>query len=390
MIIIAGKNEIAAYGLELVSGIVGKENVVAVCNQNDKGEHSWQPSFKARAKELSIKEMTLSEAEQLKADMFLSLEFDKIVKPEKFNTSRLYNIHFSKLPKYKGMFTSVWPILNSEPDSGVTLHHIESGIDTGDILKQNVFELAPQDRSSDLYNKYLLNSKKLLTDNFKSLLAGQIESRPQPKQGSSYYSKKTIDYSNLAMPTVCTAWELQRHIHAFSFRVYQLPIIAGKRVVEVEILDRKSVKKPGTFFSENESSVEMATIDFDVRLHFDRLAEVLESIKSCSLDKLPALLKNIAGINDRNERGWSPLIVAAYNGNFKVVEELLRLGANPNETNYKRTSALMYAKDHALKSGDKSIFDLLLKAGASLDHKDDSGKTLHQYINSAEAKVLGV
>ena len=59
--------------------------------------------------------------------------------PKNFLNARLYNIHFSYLPAYKGMFTSALPIKNGEVDSGVTLHKIESGIDTGDIIDQIKF-----------------------------------------------------------------------------------------------------------------------------------------------------------------------------------------------------------------------------------------------------------
>lgn len=68
--------------------------------------------------------------------IFISLEFDKIVNPDLFKDARLYNIHFSLLPSYKGMYTSAIPILNGEEMVGVTFHEIDKGIDTGNIIAQ--------------------------------------------------------------------------------------------------------------------------------------------------------------------------------------------------------------------------------------------------------------
>ena len=39
------------------------------------------------------------------------------------------------------MYTSYWPIKNGEKKSGVTLHKIDSGIDTGDIISQLSFDI---------------------------------------------------------------------------------------------------------------------------------------------------------------------------------------------------------------------------------------------------------
>ena len=72
---------------------------------------------------------------------FISLEFDKIINTSLFKTTNLFNIHFSLLPRYKGMYTSILPILNGDKISGVTLHKIDRGIDTGDIIDKCSFRL---------------------------------------------------------------------------------------------------------------------------------------------------------------------------------------------------------------------------------------------------------
>ena len=58
----------------------------------------------------------------------------EIIKTKNFKSNKLFNLHFSLLPSYKGMHTSAFPILNGEKYSGVTIHKIDNGIDTGDII----------------------------------------------------------------------------------------------------------------------------------------------------------------------------------------------------------------------------------------------------------------
>ena len=73
--------------------------------------------------------------------LFMSVEYDRIIKPALFASSRLYNVHFSLLPKYRGCNTAVWPILNGEAEHGVTLHEIDAGIDSGPIVAQRSFPI---------------------------------------------------------------------------------------------------------------------------------------------------------------------------------------------------------------------------------------------------------
>jgi methionyl-tRNA formyltransferase len=46
------------------------------------------------------------------------------------------NIHSSLLPKYRGPAPVLWAIRNGDPTIGVTVHRMDSGVDTGPILAQ--------------------------------------------------------------------------------------------------------------------------------------------------------------------------------------------------------------------------------------------------------------
>ena len=116
-LIIAGKNNIAVDVTKWIIKNINNIEIFSVCNENDYGNDGFQLSFKKFCLNTNIPIITLSEAYNIKDAVFLSLEFDKIVHPSKFNHNNIFNIHFSYLPAYKGMYTSAWSILcNVTPD----------------------------------------------------------------------------------------------------------------------------------------------------------------------------------------------------------------------------------------------------------------------------------
>lgn len=126
--------------------------------------------FKVLCKENDVEILQLQDVYTLSDLLFLSCEFDSIIKPEKFRSNELYNIHFSLLPKYKGCHTSVLPILWGDIFTGVTLHKIRSGIDTGEIIDQQKVDILENDNSLDLYKKLIQSGTDIAIRNLDKLL----------------------------------------------------------------------------------------------------------------------------------------------------------------------------------------------------------------------------
>lgn len=382
MIVVAGKNNIAVHAIEVLSKKFDKNNIVAIPNQGDIGHDTWQRSFRKAANKLGVKIRTLNDIKDAKnIECFLSLECDQLIDPNRYPSDKIFNIHFSDLPKYKGMYTSFWPIYNGEKNSGVTLHRIDRGIDTGAIIAKEKFSISSNDRSMDMYIKYIASGIKLFDENINNLLAGNFSTTAQRSVKSTYYSKNSVDFSNLKINLYVTAWQLKRQVYAYTFRPYQLPVIHGRSVAEVKITSQRSLVKPGQLIRAGENFIVMSTIDFDVIIYFDGLELLLSKIPLINSSDFSKGLNHIAGVNDRNKIGWSPIIVAAYNGRLELVRDLISLGANVNDTNFKGTSVLMYAKDYFLRSKDNALFNLLLEFGADINKKDYSGKKLVDYLS---------
>lgn len=379
-ICIAGKNNIAVDGLNYLLENHPKDKIVFIPNQNDLGIDGWQLSFRKHALKKNIKQVSLEDMYDLDDLVFLSLEFDKIIKPNLFQSKNLFNIHFSMLPKYKGMYTSALPLLHGEKSSGVTLHRIDAGIDTGCIISQLEFEINFTDTARDLYFKYLTAAKKLLLKNIESILSGKFMCTAQQSIGASYYSKAAIDYSSLSIDFKKCAFEVANQLRAFTFREYQMPRFGEWQINGSDILESKSFLRPGSIVSEDRGGFIVSTIDYDLRLKKDYYPILWDAAENGDLSGVKSALEFVDNLDHRNNKGWSALIIASYLGRLPVVEVLLENGASVSIAGYNGTTPLMYAFSHYEKSGDSRVFHALLNHGAEVSTKDNNGKTLKDYM----------
>ncbi len=379
-ICIAGKNNIAVDVLKYIYENYGKDNLCIVCNKTETGENSFQKSFRKYAQLVGIQEKSLEEVYEIPQLVFLSLEFDRIVKPELFMDARLYNIHFSLLPKYKGMYTSAHPILNGEKYSGVTLHYIDYGIDTGDIIDQERFEIENCD-CRELYLKYIEYGTKVVIRNIDDIIWNKTIGIKQNNIESTYYSKSSISYNNIVIDINQTAYGIQKQINAFSFREYQLPKIFNKAVIDCRILDSKSELKPGTIICEGSYYSIIATVDYNIVLYYDRFDELMSACEKGDLDTVKEICVVRKHINAKDKNGWTPLIKATFFNNKEIVYYLLSIGADIHTKNRNGTNLLMYAKEAYLRTGDNGLFKLFINLNLSVKEKDYLNRDLISYIN---------
>lgn len=379
-ICIAGKNDIAVNVLLYCIKNCPNINIVVVCNKNDSGKNGWQKSLLWYAKKYDVKTLSLPDVYKIEDLIFLSLEFDRIIRPEYFLSLKLFNIHFSLLPGYKGCHTSVLPILHGQRKTGVTFHRIDNGIDTGEIIEQEEVTILPTDTSYDLYKKMINVGTNLVIKNLENVIKGIENSRKQNVQGSTYYSVHEINYANIRLDVNSTAYQIQNQVRAFNFRPYQLITWNAVQYVECEILDERSSQKPGDIIEDTETHTIIASIDYNVKLYKDVLTHIFSSIEKKENDRVKRLCESGQLLNAQDNHGWSPIIKAAYTGNTEIAEYLLERGADIHVKNWNGTTLLMYAKDGGLNTGDWTIFRILVKQGLDCNEKDYDGRTLRDYL----------
>jgi methionyl-tRNA formyltransferase len=92
------------------------------------------------------------------------------------------NLHGTLLPKYRGARTLNWVIERGEVESGVTVHRIDEGIDTGPILLQRSFPLSPFETGRSLYHKTLVFESSVAVEALAKLDQGVAIFTPQANE----------------------------------------------------------------------------------------------------------------------------------------------------------------------------------------------------------------
>lgn len=90
---------------------------------------------------------SIQELSKYGCDLFVSMSFNQIFKNEVINLPKLktINCHAGKLPFYRGRNILNWVLINDEKEFGITVHYVDEGIDTGDIILQKSFPINDED-----------------------------------------------------------------------------------------------------------------------------------------------------------------------------------------------------------------------------------------------------
>ena len=108
------------------------------------------------------------------ADLFVSMSFNQIFKPRLINYPKYstINCHAGKLPFYRGRNILNWVLINDEKDFGITVHYMDDGIDTGDIILQKVFPITDSDTYQTLLETACPECSKVLASAVQLIMDG--------------------------------------------------------------------------------------------------------------------------------------------------------------------------------------------------------------------------
>lgn len=239
-ICIAGKNQCSIDFINFISSKIEKSNILILPNDNDNGKDNWQPSIKKFAKQKKIKLTSLAKLYKISDLIFISIEYEKIINPKLFKSKKLFNFHFSLLPKYRGCHTNFLQILNGEKYSGVTLHLIDKGIDTGNIIDQRKYKLNINTNAFDNYFKLMDCSVKLLKKNFFKIINEKYSLKKKNNLKKHYYNRSSINYNEIKYINTKNLTRKQFNmIKALIFPPFQLPILNGKKVKNIKYKNNK-------------------------------------------------------------------------------------------------------------------------------------------------------
>jgi methionyl-tRNA formyltransferase len=128
---------------------------------------------------------TLERIRACGADVGLSVLFGHILRRQLLDALPLgcLNLHPGYLPYNRGAYPNVWSIVEGTP-AGATLHHVDEGIDTGDIVAQRRIEVAPEDTGESLYRRLEEACLDLFRETWPLVRSGRAPRVPQRGEGT--------------------------------------------------------------------------------------------------------------------------------------------------------------------------------------------------------------
>lgn len=204
-----------------------KHEVVAVVTQPDKPVGRKQmltpPETKVRALAAGIPVLQpdrlrhhADDLRAFKADVFVVVAYGQILSQEVLDIppQGCLNIHTSLLPKYRGAAPIQAAIREGDAESGVTIMFMDAGLDTGDILLQDAFPLAPDETGGSLHDRLANRAPAALEQALALIATGHAPRQVQDESQATHIGKLTradglIDWSG-------TSTEIERLIRAYT------------------------------------------------------------------------------------------------------------------------------------------------------------------------------
>lgn len=113
-----------------------------------------------------------------------------------FYPDRAINLHISYLPWNRGADPNFWSFAENTP-KGVTIHYIDEGMDTGDIIVQKEVFFNDEETLRSTYDKLQNEIRDLFIKNWLSISEGICQRHKQNTIGSTHRSKDKEPFLHL-------------------------------------------------------------------------------------------------------------------------------------------------------------------------------------------------
>ncbi|MEP3688627.1 MAG: MupA/Atu3671 family FMN-dependent luciferase-like monooxygenase [Sulfitobacter dubius] len=140
------------------------------------------------------------------------------------------NFHDGPLPRYAGLNTPAWAIMNGEAQHGVSWHLIEAGVDKGDLLAQRMVDIAADETAFSLNSKCYAAGMESFGEVLAQLESGSLQTTPQDLSQRSYFARDkrpagggVIDFAN-------DAQTISALVRGLNFGEYWNPLTTAKVV----------------------------------------------------------------------------------------------------------------------------------------------------------------
>lgn len=181
---------------------------------------------------------TIDALRALRAEIGVSALFGYILRRELLQLfpGGCINVHPALLPYNRGAYPNVWSIVDGTP-AGVTVHYVDEGVDTGDIVAQRSVEAEPVDTGATLYARLERECIALFRDAWPAIRSGSAERTPQPSTGGTTHRTRDVQcIDEIDLDRTYTARELLNVLRARTFPPFRgAYFLEGGRRVYLEL-----------------------------------------------------------------------------------------------------------------------------------------------------------
>ena len=125
-------------------------------------------------------EVLLANVNHFKPDLVVLAGFMKILPPNFVDalSPNLINTHPSLLPAFPGAHAVRDALAAGVTETGVTIHIVDNGVDTGEQIAQARVPIEKDDNEYDLHERIKLVERKLLVETIRAIAAKKLSAQP--------------------------------------------------------------------------------------------------------------------------------------------------------------------------------------------------------------------
>lgn len=136
--------------------------------------------------------------DDLSPDIILSSGYDRLLSPRTVQkySQRIINLHAAYLPWARGIGTTLFATMLRYP-FGVSIHFIDEGLDTGNLIARKLVQTEPGDTLRTFYSKLLSATEELFFESFPQIVNGEISGTPQEELGEINTHRSRLQFESL-------------------------------------------------------------------------------------------------------------------------------------------------------------------------------------------------
>ncbi len=161
----------------------------------------------------------VEKVKSLEPDIILVIYWNYILPKRVFSIPKLgcINFHMAYLPYNRGKNPNVWPIIEGTP-AGVTMHYIDTGIDSGKIIAQKTVNVDIIDTAKTVFTKQLNAFVELFKETWPRIKSNSITPIQQDlSEGTIHYSKDFNGISEINLEEKVYPLDLINQLRAKTF-----------------------------------------------------------------------------------------------------------------------------------------------------------------------------